>query len=748
MKHLFAAIFLWWAATAVAQQQTGTLQGKVMSGKDTLQLAGVMLLKTQYNATADKNGRFEIKNIIPGKYQLRITFVGYENLQQEIEIKAGSTTTFNAELISLASQINEVVVTGSMKESTKLSSVTPVDVYTAKYFQRTPVNNLWDALSTVNGIFPDMDNGISNTSDIQINGIEGNYTEILIDGVPAMNGLAGIYALTAFPMSLVDKIEIVKGASSTLYGSDAMAGVINIITKNPNNTPTFFANVNLTSYLETTADLSASFKLKNVSTMFAVSAEDMNSRWDLNKDNFMDIPLTNRFNFYNKWSFNRKDKKIATVYARYLFEDRYAGQMNTPGRPLGSNQYYDEWIRTNQWQAGFKYELPVKEKIMLMADYSEHYQNAFFGTDYYTGKQRNVFAQLSWNKKVDHHNDLFMGVTYRMKYYSDNTALSQDYLTGTGNTSHIAGVFMEDEITMAELHKLVLGVRFDYNNRVGPVALPALNYKWNSKDDKNVFRFGFGTGYRVPDLINDGFGALTGQRTINIPVRLTPESDITFNTNYTRVQKLPFGILSVDLSVFYTYFLNYIDPDYSVNGVVTYVNTKNGLHAPGCSAFADFAFSYPLKIGVGFYVADVWEVDVADNGARSRDPAVHDPLFTGNFNLSYSFPAPQLSLDWTGNLVSPMLLVTETNDYRPAHSQWFTIQNIQVTKKFKKGVELYFGIKNFFNFMQSNPIMRPFDPFNRLVNVNNPNGYVFDTEYGFMSNEGIKGFVGFRYTFH
>ena len=64
------------------------------------------------------------------------------------------------------------------------------------------------------------------------------------------------------------------------------------------------------------------------------------------------------------------------------------------------------------------------------------------------------------------------------------------------------------------------------------------------------------------------------------------------------------------------------------------------------------------------------------------------------------------------------------------------------------GIEIYAGIKNFFNFMQTDPIMRPFDPFNRTINVNNPNAYVFDTEYGFMSNEGIKGFVGFRYTFH
>ena len=295
---------------------------------------------------------------------------------------------------------------------------------------------------------------------------------------------------------------------------------------------------------------------------------------------------------------------------------------------------------------------------------------------------------------------------------------------------------------------MIIGARFDYNNQAGPVATPRLNYKWNSKDEKTVVRFGVGTGYRVPDLLNDGFGVINGNRIVEVPVKLTPEKDLTLNTNYTRVQQLPFGILSLDVSAFYTYFINYIDPDYSTTGVVIYTNTKGGLHAPGFSGNADFAFSYPLKVGVGFTYVNVWQVSTAPDGTKQRDPAVHSPNFTANFYLSYNFPVPQLSLDLTGNLVSPMLLVTENNDYRPTRSKTYSMQNIQVTKKFKMGIEIYAGIKNFFNFMQTDPIMRPFDPFNRTINVNNPNAYVFDTDYGFMSNEGIKGVVGFRSTFH
>ncbi|HWB63494.1 MAG TPA: hypothetical protein VG603_08300, partial [Chitinophagales bacterium] len=85
-------------------------------------------------------------------------------------------------------------------------------------------------------------------------------------------------------------------------------------------------------------------------------------------------------------------------------------------------------------------------------------------------------------------------------------------------------------------------------------------------------------------------------------------------------------------------------------------------------------------------------------------------------------------------------------DYRPESSPWFSIMNFQITKSFTKGVELFAGVKNLLNFVQKDPILRPFDPFNRHTNIDNPSNYRFDTEYAYSTVEGIKGFIGFRYT--
>jgi outer membrane receptor for ferrienterochelin and colicins len=333
-----------------------------------------------------------------------------------------------------------------------------------------------------------------------------------------------------------------------------------------------------------------------------------------------------------------------------------------------------------------------------------------------------------------------------MKYYDDNTGLSADSATGSGKFLHIGGLFMEDELSLAPGHKLLLGARFEYNNSSGPVALPRLVYKWNSSDEKNIIRVNASTGYRVPNLLNDGFGAIESSRSVYVPEKLKSEYVVNPSVNYTRVQQLTAGNLSIDASVFYTYFTNYIDQNYSQPGVVIYSNA-NGAMASGFSINTDFTFSYPLKVGVGLTYSNVFEIEVESNGERDHVQTYHSPPLTAQFYLSYNFPIPQLSLDWTGNLVSPMLLATVPNDFRPTHSTWYTIQNIQVTKKFNKGVEIYAGIKNLFNFIQKDPVLRPFDPFNRSVNVNNPEHYTFDTTYGFLNMEGIKGFVGLRYTF-
>ena len=627
---------------------------------------------------------------------------------------------------------NEVVVTGNLQGQRKLESVTPIDVYTAEYFKKNNVNNVFDALSSINGVYTDIDQDLTYVTDVNINGLEGNYTMFLVDGVPAMNGLAGLYSLTAFPMSIVDRIEVQKGPSSTLYGSDAMAGVINIITKNPGDAPRFSIDASLNSLLDATLGLSGAFKVGQASSIIAFSGESSDYRRDINHDGFMDYPLVNRANFFNKWSIARKDKKKTIFYARYLFEDRFAGQMDAPGRTVNSDQYYTEWIRTNQWQAGFQYEFPTKEHFTLSADYSEHYQQAYYDTNYYRGNQKTGFAQLTWDKRIRKHN-LLAGVTYRAKYYTDNTSVQ------------IAGVFIQDEVAITPQNKLSFGCRFDYSTRSGPLPTPRIDYKWNSEDQKNIFRIGVGTAYRVPNLLDEGFGALNGSRQVEVDGPLHTEYAVGMTTSYTRIQRFNKGAVSVEIGAFGTWLTNFVNPDYDTDSSKIIYRNSNGGGTFGANFKADIVFNFPLKIGVSATYAYAFEVDKGDGGDIDIEIPTHSPPLLANWYVGYTFTKAGVTIDYTADLVSPMLLATVDNDFRPTHSPWFSLENIQVTKKFKCGIEIFGGVKNFLNFKEQNPILRPFDPFNRSVNVNNPNGYTFDTTYGYAPLEGAKGFIGFRY---
>ena len=316
-----------------------------------------------------------------------------------------------------------------------------------------------------------------------------------------------------------------------------------------------------------------------------------------------------------------RDSGITTVYGRVLFDDRFGGQINTPGRAIGSDSFYTQWVRTYQWEAGFIYQLPVKDKVMLQGDYSEHYQQAVFGTNAFSGRQRTVFSQITWNKKTDAINDLLFGASYRMIYYTDNTPLSADSLTG-GPTTHIAGIFLEDELSLAAGHKLLVGARFDYDNHAGPVVLPRINYKWNSPDEKNILRIGASTGYREPNLLYEGFDVMANGAQIAEPQKLKKETVISGNADYNRIQQLTGGLLNLDFSVFCTYFFNFVDADENTPGVLTYTNIKGAI-VPGLSANADFNFNYPLKMGIGFTYTHVLDEQQNDDGSYSYTRGPH-----------------------------------------------------------------------------------------------------------------------------
>lgn len=217
----------------VMGQEGGVISGKVMDESGIpLEFANVGIRKISLGGVTDESGSFTISDVPPGKHLLTASLIGFETQQIKIEVGGGkSESPYNFTLVETAAALGEVVVSGTMKEVSKLESPVPVEVYSANFFRANPTPSVFESLQNVNGVRPQINCNVCNTGDIHINGLEGPYTMVLIDGMPIVSGLSTVYGLTGIPQALIERVEVVKGPASTLYGSEAVGGLINVITK-------------------------------------------------------------------------------------------------------------------------------------------------------------------------------------------------------------------------------------------------------------------------------------------------------------------------------------------------------------------------------------------------------------------------------------------------------------------------------------------------------------------------------------
>ncbi|CAN0605987.1 unnamed protein product, partial [Ectocarpus sp. 12 AP-2014] len=173
---------------------------------------------TQNGTSTDKNGNYSIANLAPGNYVLIASAIGYEPYRKSFLIGRDESITLNIELTPSAEALDEMVVTGTLKAVSRLESAVPVEVYKPTFLKQNPTPSIFEALQNVNGVRPQINCNVCNTGDIHINGLEGPYTLVLIDGMPIVSGLGTVYGLSGIPNSLIEQIEIVKGPASTLYG--------------------------------------------------------------------------------------------------------------------------------------------------------------------------------------------------------------------------------------------------------------------------------------------------------------------------------------------------------------------------------------------------------------------------------------------------------------------------------------------------------------------------------------------------
>ena len=748
MKKSIGLFFLFFGLFAKAQSLF-EVNGTVFSEGQPLAFSNVYLENSTTGTITNENGIFKLTNLKPGSYTLVVSFTGYGTSRKRVQI-TNKNLQIKFKLVE-DNSLQEVIITGTLKAVSRLESPVPVEVYSTTFLKKNPTPSVFEALNNVNGVRPQLNCNVCNTGDIHINGLEGPYTLVMIDGMPIVSGLSTVYGLSGIPNSLIEQIEIVKGPASSLYGSEALGGLINIITKLPENAPLFFAESFGTSWGEINFDLGVKANVgKNATVLVGANYFKYDQLIDNNNDNFTDLTNQDRISLFQKWNFKRRNNRNFSLAGRYFYEDRWGGELQWNKSFRGGDEVYGESIYTSRFEIFGNYQLPLLEKIDFQFSYSDHDQNSVYGNTPYLAQQRIGFGQFIWDKKIKSH-DLLLGAAIRYNYYNDNTTA-----TILADETAIPSLFVQDEIDFNNKQSLLLGMRYDYNSRHGNIFTPRIAYRFKPTDD-DIIRLNAGTGFRVVNLFTEEHAALTGAREVIIKEELNPEESYNITLNYLKKLYLKNGMyFTIDTSAWYTYFTNAIIPDYDTNpNQIIYDNLDGFSQSSGLSFNIDAVFGSGIRASIG---ATYQDVSKTENGIKT--PQILTEKYSGVWSFSYKHYGTNLTFDYTGSLYGPMRLpLLGELDPRSEYSPAWSIQNIQITYDGIDRFEMYGGIKNLLDWTpnKGNPfiIARSDDPFDQNVvfdtdgnatpTLDNPYALTFDPSYVYGPNQGIRLFFGIRY---
>ncbi len=724
---LFILLFL--APANVLSQQTGVIKGKVLSDSYKLLADATIGIKEIGQGTfSTSKGIFELSKIPAGTYDLHVSAVGFKSKTTEVQVTKKDTTFITIVLSEDIFQLEQMVVTGTMREVSIKDSPVKVTSISKSSLDKTASNNIMEAIEYINGLYNQVDCAVCGTNNIRINGMEGPYTSILIDGMPVMGALASVYGLNGINPGIIRNLEVIKGPNSTLYGSQAMGGVINIITTSPFEAPSVDIETSSSTHGEHNFNFAYNPKIGNSHALFSGSAYLQDQFVDDNGDGFADLTQDIRISLYNKWEVYRKSGKPFTIAAKYYFEDRMGGLENFSRSLRGSEQIYGESIYTNRFELLSTYELPFETEIIRWdASVSYHDQDSYYGTYHYVADQQTYFSNLIWDKKVRRKGNLLTGLSIRydrLTQLFDGTRLNG----GSSDNRFVPAVFSQYDHTFSDSFRALAGVRLDHHTNHGFIFSPRLNLK-ASPGSHTTMRFNIGTGFRIVNLFTEEHESMTGSREVIVEEALNPERSVNLTFNLNQIVDVGPSVMNWDIDLYYTRFSNQIIPDYDTPNQILYRNLDGFAVSRGLAISMAHNFIAPLTYTVGVTFQNVFSVE---NDIKERLPFAPD--FNAVFSLTYRFLNESLVADYTSRLIGKMKLPEYPN--RDDISSVFSEHNLKLTKKLNSQLEIYVAGKNLFNYIQRDAIIAPDRPFSDD----------FATDYVFGPLQGRRLMGGIKYS--
>ena len=633
----------------------------------------VMLKGTTIGVTTEHTGHYMIRNIPEGRFTIEVSAIGYKTQTREVNIAKGRSYEVNFTLEEDFVQIDGVIVSATRSETTRRMSPTLVNVVGMDTYDRTNATTVAQGLSFQPGVR--VENNCQNCGfqQVRINGLDGQYTQILIDSRPIFSALAGVYGIEQLPANMVDRVEVMRGGGSALFGSSAIAGTINIITREPvrnsaaiSHTATSIAG---SSALHNTTDINASIVSEDNKLGIAVFGQNTaKDAWDANGDGFTELSAisgqTMGFRGYLKTGLYSK----LTAEYHHLQEFRRGGDnLDLPPHEAMIAEQTDHGINTG----GLKFDWFSKDqrhRLNAFASLQHIERESYYGA----GKDPDAYGKttdLTWvggaqyiykaEKCVFMPADLTVGLEYNEDYLRDNM---WGYNRTTDQIVRIVSAYAQNEWKNSQWG-ILLGGRLDKHNLIdGIIFSPRANIRYNPTENVN-FRASYSYGFRAPqafdeDLHIDNVGGtvsmirLSDDLAVEKSQSVSVSADIYHRWGNWQANMLAEGFFTDLDDVFALRELGF------ENGIlIKERHNESGARVFGGNLEGKVAYKNLLQVQMGVTVqksrykeSRSWGEGVESTRAMFRTPDLHGYM-TASYNLF-----KELTLALTGTYTGSMLV--------------------------------------------------------------------------------------------
>lgn len=516
---LLALIVMGASINAYAEKVNPVKEGNVISGhvieKETetsLPYAAVLIVETGQGTVTNEDGEFKFKKIPAGKYTVRVQLLGYETQEKKVTVSNDFTVDVHFLLSDASIMTDEVVVSANRNETSRKVAPVVVNVMNAKLFESVNSTDLAKSLNYQSGLR--VENNCQNCGfpQVRINGLEGPYSQILINSRPVVSALSGVYGLEQIPVNMIERVEVVRGGGSALFGANAVGGTINIITKDPVNNSfqvsSTLSNMNGKVW-EQYMGANASLVSKDNTYGIALYQSYRNRNpYDADDDGFSELGKLN-MNTFGLRTYYRP-----TQFSRLSLEYHTTNEFRRGGNKFDLEPHETDITEQTKHiinSGGVSYDLFWKEykhKLSFYSSVQHTDRNSYYGAqqdEHAYGKTKDLTWVAGGMYVGNFEKVWFSPATFTAGLeYQDNSLhdIMSGYHRDMKQDVRIASAFVQNEW---KLNKFVFlaGFRLDEHNLINnPIFSPRLNLLYKPSD-KLQARLTWSTGFRAPQAYDE-----------------------------------------------------------------------------------------------------------------------------------------------------------------------------------------------------------------------------------------------------